>query len=38
MSPMNKNGQIYTEKKDKTNILNFFSEQFLLDEIQAALP
>ena len=32
---MNKNGQIYTEDKDKANILNtFFTEQTLLDESQ----
>ena len=28
--PLNKNGQIYTEEKDKANILNnFFTEQTL---------
>ena len=37
--PLNKNGQIYTEEKEKTNILNnFFTEQTLLDESQATLP
>ena len=37
--PLNKNGQIYTEEKDKANILNtFFTEQTLLDESQATLP
>ena len=37
--PLNTNGQIYTEDKDKANILNsFFTEQTLLDESQATLP
>ena len=37
--PLNKNGQIYTEEKDKANTLNtFFTEQTLLDESQATLP
>ena len=36
---MSKNGQIYTEEKDKANILNtFITEQTLLDESQATLP
>ena len=37
---MNKNGQIYTEKKEKANILNnFFTEKkTLLDDSQAILP
>ena len=36
---MNKNGQIYTEEKEKANILNnFFTEQTLLDDSQATLP
>ena len=39
MSPLNKNGQIYTEEKEKANILNnFFTEQTLLDDSQATLP
>ena len=37
--PLNKNGQIYTEEKEKANILNnVFTEQTLLDESQATLP
>ena len=37
--PLNKNGQIYTEEKEKANILNnFFTEQTLLDDSQATLP
>ena len=37
--PLNKNGQIYTEEKDKANILNnFFTEQTLVDESQETLP
>ena len=37
--PLNKNGHINTEEKDKANILNtFFTEQNLLDESQATLP
>ena len=37
--PLNKNGQIYTEEKEKANILNiFFTEPTLLDESQATLP
>ena len=36
---LNKNGQIYTDEKDKANILNnFFTEQTLLDENQATVP
>ena len=36
---MNENGQIYTEEKDKANILNtFFTEQTLLYESQSTLP
>ena len=36
---MNNNGQIYTEETDKANILvNFFTEQTLLDESQVTLP
>ena len=35
---MNKNGQIYTEEKEKANILNnFFTEQTLLDDSQINL-
>ena len=37
--PLNKNGQIYTEEKEKANILNnFFTEQTLLDDSHATLP
>ena len=36
--PLNKNGQFYTEEKEKANILNFFTEQTLLDDSQATLP
>ena len=37
--PLNKNGQIYTEEKEKANILNnFFTEQTLLDDSKATLP
>ena len=37
--PLNKNGHIYTEENDKTNILNsFFIEQTLLDDSQVTLP
>ena len=37
--PLNKNGQIYTEEKEKANILNnFFTEQTLLDDSQTTLP
>ena len=39
ITPLNKNGQIYTEEKGKANILNnVFTEQTLLDESQATLP
>ena len=39
IQPLNKNGQIYTEEKEKANILNnFFTEQTLLDDSQATLP
>ena len=35
---MTRNGQIYTEDKDKANILNtFFTDQTLLDESQVTL-
>ena len=37
--PLNKNGQICIEERDKANILNnCFTEQTLLDESQATLP
>ena len=37
--PLNKNGQIYTEEKEKANLVNnFFTEQTLLDDSQGTLP